>query len=100
MITLRKLLNISIPSVGFGCEIKANSLHVEPEPMGRVPFVCGRVFLRNPSLYLREFQRKPQKTPSSLVTNTTENQTWHLLSTVLRAKPLDHWRGSFVGNEK
>ena len=42
--------------IGF----KTNCLHMRPGPTGGVPFVG--VFLRDPSPYLREFRRKPQKT--------------------------------------
>ena len=44
--------------VGF----KANCPLVGPGPIGGVPSVG--VFLRDPSLYLREFRRKPRKTPN------------------------------------
>ena len=46
-----------------GCRLKANCRLVGPEPMGDVPSVG--VFLRDPSAYLREFRRKPRKTPNS-----------------------------------
>ena len=39
--------------------------HYGPRPIGGVPSVG--VFLRHPSLYLREFRRKPRKTPNGLV---------------------------------
>ena len=48
--------------VGLGCRIKANCPLVRPGPVRIVPSVG--VFLRDPSLYLREFLRKPRKTPN------------------------------------
>ena len=36
---------------------------VSPGPVGGVPSMAG-VFLRDPSPYLREFRRKPRKTPN------------------------------------
>ena len=41
----------------LGCKIKANCPHVGPGPMDG-----GGVFLRDPSLNLCEFQRKPWNT--------------------------------------
>ena len=48
--------------VGLDDRFKANFLLVENEPTGGVPFV--RMFLRDPSSYLREFRRKPRSTPN------------------------------------
>ena len=47
-----------------GCRFKANCPLVGPGPFGGVPSVGGGVFLRDPSPYLREFRRKPRKTPN------------------------------------
>ena len=47
----------------LGYSVKANCPHVGPRPTGVVPSV--RVFLRYPSPYLRQFRRKPRKTPNS-----------------------------------
>ena len=44
--------------VGF----KADCLTKGPKSMGRVPSVG--VFLRDPSPFLQEFRRKPEKTPN------------------------------------
>ena len=48
--------------VGLGHRIKANCLLMGPGPVGGVPSVG--VFLRDSSPYLREFRRKPPKTPN------------------------------------
>ena len=45
-----------------GCRLKANCPLVGPGPIGGVPSVG--VFQRDPSPYLREFRRKPRKTPN------------------------------------
>ena len=45
-----------------GCGIKAYFLYQRPGPEGGVPST-----FRDPSLYLREFQRKPRKTPKVYV---------------------------------
>ena len=44
------------------CWDKANCPHVGPGPMGDMLSVGA--FLRDPSPYLREFRRKPRKTPN------------------------------------
>ena len=49
----------------MGCRIKANCRLLGPGPVGRVP--CVGVFLRYPSPYLRDFRRKPRKTPHCYV---------------------------------
>ena len=46
----------------LGYNVKANGPLVGPGPVGGVPAVG--VFLRDPSPYVREFQRKPRKTPN------------------------------------
>ena len=45
-----------------GCRVKANCPLVGPGTVGGVPSV--EVFLRDPSPYLLEFWRKPQKAPN------------------------------------
>ena len=44
------------------CTFESNCPLVGPGTVGGVPSV--RVFLRDPITYLREFQRKPWKTPN------------------------------------
>ena len=52
----------------MGCGIQANCLHVGPLSAKKCPlWKGGGIFLKDPSSYLREFQRKPWKTPNSLV---------------------------------
>ena len=48
----------------LGCRFKADCPLVGRGPKGGVPSVG--VFLRDPSRYLREFRRKPRKTPKGL----------------------------------
>ena len=48
-----------------GWSLKANCLLMGPGPIGGVPSM--RVFLRNPSPYLRKFRRKPRKTQNGWV---------------------------------
>ena len=45
-----------------GCRNKADFRHVGPGSIGECP--PWGVFLRDPSPYLSEFRRKPQKTPN------------------------------------
>ena len=45
-----------------GCRFKANCPIVGLGPVGKVPSVG--IFLRDPSPYLREFRKKPLKTPN------------------------------------
>ena len=45
-----------------GCRVYGRMSHEGPKPMGWMPSV--EVFLRDPSPYLREFRRKPRKTPN------------------------------------
>ena len=45
-----------------GVGVKADCLNIGPRPIGGLPSVG--VFLRDPSPYLREFRRKPRKTPN------------------------------------
>ena len=45
-----------------GCRVKVNCPFVRSGPVGEVPSVG--VLLRDPSSYLREFWRKPRKTPN------------------------------------
>ena len=55
--------------------------------VGLRPTVCmwdleaGRVFLRDPRLYLNEFRRKTRKTPNICVVKRNEYSTRHLSST-------------------
>ena len=48
-----------------GCRIKANCPFVGPKPVRGMPSMG--VFIRDPSPYLPEFRRKPQKTSNGLV---------------------------------
>ena len=48
--------------IGLGCRFKANCPLVRLGPIGGVPSV--EVFQKDPSPYLREFWRKPRKTPN------------------------------------
>ena len=52
-------------SLLVGCEIEANFLANGPSPLKVVPSV--KVFLKNPSLYFREFWKKQQKTLEAFV---------------------------------
>ena len=59
---------ISFNTMGLGCRIKANYLHVGPGPTGECPLCVGGRGLSkgsHGSQYLNEFQRKPQKTLNS-----------------------------------
>ena len=47
---------------GGGVGAKADCLKKGPRPIGGMPSV--RVFLRDPSPYLREFRRKSRKIPN------------------------------------
>ena len=51
-----------LPIDGLGFWIKASFPHGGPGPARGMP--ADGVFLRDPSLYLREFRRKPLKTPN------------------------------------
>ena len=69
--------------VGFflmvGCRLKANCRLVGPRPIGGLLSVG--VFLRDPNPYLREFRRKPRKTPDSQVDKRDRGlNPWHLSS--------------------
>ena len=69
--------------------IKANCSHLGTGPMGEVPSVG--VSLRDPSVYLHKFQRKPWKTQMARSTSVTRVLTWHLPSTSFKhrtAQPL------------
>ena len=46
----------------FGCRYNSNCLLVGPGTTGKIPSVG--VFLSDPNSYLREFRRKPLKTPN------------------------------------
>ena len=48
-----------------GCRYESNCPLVGPRPVGGEP--SAGVFLRDPSPYLREFRRKPRKTPNDWV---------------------------------
>ena len=51
--------------VWCGVGVKADCLKKGPRPIGVMPSVG--VFQRDSSPYLREFRRKPRKTPNGLV---------------------------------
>ena len=51
----------------LGCWIESNCPHMGAGPIGVVPSVGWGVFLRDPNPYLREFRRKPHKTPNDKV---------------------------------
>ena len=69
----------------LGYRIKANSLLVGPGPV--------KVFLRDASPYLHEFQRKPWL--SQQARPGIEPGTSHLLA--LSAEPFCHWWDPFIG---
>ena len=74
--TIEHLLNVQkirhLKVVGtlhtmVGCRVSGRLPHWLPKPMGGMPSLG--VFLRDPSRYLREFRRKPRKTPNDKVDN-------------------------------
>ena len=54
--------HVSLVLIIQGCRVKANCPLVGPGRLGAVPSMG--IFLRDPSSYLREFRRKPLKTPN------------------------------------
>ena len=56
--------NSQIRMVELGCGSKASCPHVEPDPEEGKWCQWEGGFLRNSSPYLREFRRKPRKTPN------------------------------------
>ena len=60
--TISIILSCVLNGGGGGGSFKANCSLVGPGPTGGVPSMG--LFLRNPSPYLREFLRKPRKTPN------------------------------------
>ena len=73
-----------------GCRVYGRLSQEGPRPMGGMPSL--RVFLRDPSPYLREFRRKSRKTPNGLVDKPID-QGLNLALPVFqfRALPLRHW---------
>ena len=64
---------------------------VEPGLIGVVSLVG--IFLRNPSPYLREFRRKPQKTPNDQVKKRDQGLNLATPVSQFQALPLRHWWG-------
>ena len=62
IINALKSLIVVIPQWSVGRRNKTNGQLMGPGPIGGMSSVG--VFLKDPSLYLREFQIKPQKTPN------------------------------------
>ena len=80
-----------------GCRYESNCPLVGPGTIGGVPSVG--VFLRYPSPYLREFRRKPRKTPNGWVDK--RDRGLNLAPPVFQfwALPLCHWWGADILNE-
>ena len=86
-----KSFKIDFIFITGGVGLKADCLNIRPRPVGGLPSVG--VFLRDPSPYLREFRRKPRKSPNGLIDK--RDRGLNLAPPVFQfwALPLSHWWG-------